>query len=48
MRSCYSEKCMYENDKLEYHCRYYPATFTDAERKWEINKKELLALYNAF
>ena len=30
---------------MEHHCRYYSGTFTEAENKWEINRKELFALY---
>ena len=38
-------KYKYDKEKIEHHCRYYSGTFTNPEIKWEINRKELYALY---
>ena len=38
-------KYRYDKEKIEHHCRYYSGTFTNPEIKWEINRKELYALY---
>ena len=45
--NCYGGvlKYRYINKKIEHHCRYYSGTFTEAKNKWEINRKELFALY---
>ena len=38
-------KYKYEKEKIEHHCRYYSGSYTEAQIKWEINRKELFALY---
>lgn len=38
-------KYKYHNETIEYHCRYYSGSYTEPQNKWEINRKELYALY---
>ena len=37
-------KYRYDNEQIEHHCRYYSGSYTEAQLKWEINRKELFAL----
>lgn len=38
-------KYKYDKEKIEHHCRYYSGSYTEPQEKWEINRKELFALY---
>ncbi|AAF08289.1 polyprotein [Tobacco vein clearing virus] len=38
-------KYRYNKEKIEHHCRYYSGSYTEPQEKWEINRKELFALY---
>ena len=38
-------KYKYTNETIEHHCRYYLGSYTEPQIKWEINQKELYALY---
>ncbi|DAF42458.1 TPA_asm: replicase [Bacopa monnieri virus 3] len=39
-------KYKYEENKQEYICRYFSGTFKQNEEKWDINRKELMAVKN--
>ena len=38
-------KYKYDKEKIEHHCRYHSGSYAEAQIKWEINRKELFALY---